>query len=192
MGLFLVFFWCAAIAQTVLRYDSRFGGFNSRLGPNKFPFGLLRELAGKGLICLAFSRPERHLWGTIEKIPGSTGITRNFVPGEPGGGTTCSGADLRCPRPIVLSPANRRGLATPEATRRARLRLAFDTAGCEFLLQQPDRPKFGAYRRSHIPFFFEAEILSRMRSPVTSRSNRAKDNRTLSVNRPIEIVILNF
>src|ERR1700736_576738 len=36
----------------------------------------------------------------------------------------------------------------------------------------------------HIPFFFEAAILSRMRSPMTSRSNCAKDNRTLRVKRP--------
>jgi hypothetical protein len=35
-----------------------------------------------------------------------------------------------------------------------------------------------------MPFFFEAAILSRMRSPVTSRSNWAKDNSTLSVRRP--------
>src|SRR5438552_1476271 len=31
----------------------------------------------------------------------------------------------------------------------------------------------------HIPFFFEAALLSRMRPPMTSRSNCAKDNRTL-------------
>ena len=31
-----------------------------------------------------------------------------------------------------------------------------------------------------MPFFFEAAILSRMRSPVTSRSNWAKDYSTLS------------
>src|SRR6516162_5473208 len=43
----------------------------------------------------------------------------------------------------------------------------------------------------HIPFFFEAAILSRMRSPMTSRSNWAKDNRTLRVKRPIEVVVLN-
>src|SRR5271169_4790082 len=43
----------------------------------------------------------------------------------------------------------------------------------------------------HMPFFFEAAILSRMRSPVTSRSNWAKDNSTLSVRRPIELVVLN-
>src|SRR5271168_1377031 len=36
-----------------------------------------------------------------------------------------------------------------------------------------------------MPFFFEAAILSRIRSPVTSRSNWAKDNRTFSVNRPM-------
>src|SRR6516225_7672596 len=43
----------------------------------------------------------------------------------------------------------------------------------------------------HIPFFFDAAILSRMRSPMTSRSNWAKDNRTLRVRRPIEVVVLN-
>src|SRR5271155_3680021 len=41
------------------------------------------------------------------------------------------------------------------------------------------------------PLFFEAAILSRIRSPVTSRSNWAKDNRTLRVRRPIELVVLN-
>jgi hypothetical protein len=34
-------------------------------------------------------------------------------------------------------------------------------------------------RRCHIPFCFEAAIFSRMRSPMTSRSNCAKDNRTV-------------
>src|SRR5215467_5549650 len=43
----------------------------------------------------------------------------------------------------------------------------------------------------HIPFLFEAAILSRMRSPMTSRSNCAKDSRTLRVKRPIEVVVLN-
>src|SRR6266581_3209842 len=43
----------------------------------------------------------------------------------------------------------------------------------------------------HIPFFFEAAILSRMRSPMTSRSNCAKDNRMFNVKRPIEVVVLN-
>jgi hypothetical protein len=42
-----------------------------------------------------------------------------------------------------------------------------------------------------MPFFFEAAILSRIRSPVTSRSNWAKDNSTLRVRRPIELVVLN-
>jgi hypothetical protein len=33
--------------------------------------------------------------------------------------------------------------------------------------------------------------LSRMRSPMTSRSNWAKESSTLSVSRPIEVVVLN-
>jgi hypothetical protein len=41
-----------------------------------------------------------------------------------------------------------------------------------------------------MPFFLEAANLSRMRSPVTFRSNWAKERRTLSVSRPIEFVVL--
>ena len=41
-----------------------------------------------------------------------------------------------------------------------------------------------------MPFFFEAAILSRMRSPVTSRSNWAKDSSTLRVSRPMLVVVL--
>ena len=37
----------------------------------------------------------------------------------------------------------------------------------------------------------EAAILSRMRSPVTSRSNCAKESSMFSVRRPIEVVVLN-
>jgi hypothetical protein len=37
----------------------------------------------------------------------------------------------------------------------------------------------------------EAAILSRMRSPVTSRSNWAKESRTLRLSRPVEVVVLN-
>jgi hypothetical protein len=42
-----------------------------------------------------------------------------------------------------------------------------------------------------MPFLFEAAILSRIRSPVTSRSNWAKDRRTFKVNRPMLVVVLN-
>ena len=42
----------------------------------------------------------------------------------------------------------------------------------------------------HMPFFFEAAILSRIRSAVTSRSNWAKERRTLSVSRPIDEDVL--
>jgi len=95
MGLFLVLFWCAAVARAVHRYYSRFGIPNSPFGSNKFPFGRLRELAGKGPICLPFSVPEWRLSGRTEKIPGSMGITGNFATGETGGGSTCNGPDPR-------------------------------------------------------------------------------------------------
>jgi len=42
-----------------------------------------------------------------------------------------------------------------------------------------------------MPFFRDAANLSRMRSPITSRSNWAKLSRMLSVSRPIEVVVLN-
>ncbi len=42
-----------------------------------------------------------------------------------------------------------------------------------------------------MPFFLEAAILSRMRSPVTSRSNWANDSSTFRVSRPMEVVVLN-
>jgi hypothetical protein len=49
MGLFgIVYWWLAALGS-----NSRFGGFNSRLGRREFPFGAPREFAYKGLICLA-------------------------------------------------------------------------------------------------------------------------------------------
>src|ERR1700751_5186343 len=41
------------------------------------------------------------------------------------------------------------------------------------------------------PFRLDAEILSRMRSEVTSRSNWANDSSTFRVSRPIEVVVLN-
>ena len=41
-----------------------------------------------------------------------------------------------------------------------------------------------------MPFFFDAAILSRIRSPVTSRSNWAKESSTLSVRQPMLVVVL--
>jgi hypothetical protein len=42
-----------------------------------------------------------------------------------------------------------------------------------------------------MPLRLDAAILSRMRSPVTSRSNWANESNTLRVRRPIEVVVLN-
>src|ERR1700757_1245324 len=110
-------------------------------------------------------------------------------------------------------------LAAAQTTRCARPQLALDAVGVQLVLQQPDRAEFGITAKDeahgfrlafdddelavlcpiperrhapiHIPFFFEAAILSRMRSPMTSRSNCAKDSSTLRVKRPIEVVVLN-
>ena len=42
-----------------------------------------------------------------------------------------------------------------------------------------------------MPFFLEAAILSRIRSPATSRSNWANDSSTFRVSRPMLVVVLN-
>src|ERR1700731_3898990 len=42
-----------------------------------------------------------------------------------------------------------------------------------------------------MPFFFEAATLSRILSPVSSRSNWANESSTFRVNRTIEVVVLN-
>ena len=44
---------------------------------------------------------------------------------------------------------------------------------------------------THIPFFFEAAILSRIRSPVTSLSNCANERGILRMSLPMGVVVLN-
>src|SRR5205085_8099096 len=44
---------------------------------------------------------------------------------------------------------------------------------------------------TQMPFRLEAAILSRTRSPISSRSNWAKDSSTFSVSRPILELVLN-
>src|SRR5689334_11735037 len=80
MGLFVVLFWCVADPSAVFQHNSRFGVFNSRLGANKFPFSWQREFARKALSRLVVFVTRRHFGRTIEKIPGSTGITGNCHP----------------------------------------------------------------------------------------------------------------
>ncbi len=80
MGFFVVLFWCAAVARGVLRHHSRFGVFNSRLGADKFPFGRLRELVGKGLICLVVFGAETALMENNRKNSRVHGNNREFRP----------------------------------------------------------------------------------------------------------------
>ena len=44
--------------------------------------------------------------------------------------------------------------------------------------------------RALVPFFLDAAILSRIRSPVTCRSNWANESSTLRVSRPMLVVVL--
>ena len=56
---------------------------------------------------------------------------------------------------------------------------------------RPDSRAEQRFKPIQMPFVFEAAILSRIRSPVTSRSNWANDRSTLRVNRPMLVVVLN-
>lgn len=68
MCLFLVCFWF-----------SRFGEFNSRLGPQNSRLGSLREFARNALISLVVFETKLHFCGENRKIPSSTGITGNLA-----------------------------------------------------------------------------------------------------------------
>src|SRR6266436_2729558 len=84
-------------------------------------------------------------------------------------------------------------LAAPQATRCAGPQLALDAAGVELVLQQPNRAEFGIATKNEAHGFrlaFDDDELAVL-CPMTSRSNCAKDNRTLRVKRPIEVVVLN-
>ena len=103
MGIFVILFWCLAAMRSVLRFSSRFGVFNSRLGPKILSFSLQRELARKRLINNDFLGTERHFSGAIEKIPGSTGITGNSPFRQ--NGWRC---DLRRPLSVVRAATQAR------------------------------------------------------------------------------------
>src|SRR5258708_3498174 len=72
--------------------------------------------------------------------------------------------------------------ASRDPQRSDQLSLCFDNGNLAVLQLIPERK----VAPTQIPFRFDAAILSRMRSEVTSRSNWAKDRSTLSVSRPIE------
>ena len=86
MGLFIVLFWCCAVAGDPLRYNSRFGVFTSRLGPNKFPFSLPRELSNKALICGVVFAGQNGGYRENRENSRFHGDNRGFAAGETGGG----------------------------------------------------------------------------------------------------------
>jgi hypothetical protein len=68
MCLFLVLFWCSAVVErrggpNIFADNSLFGDFNSRLGGANSRFAVLREFAGKRLICFTVFAAKRQLFG---------------------------------------------------------------------------------------------------------------------------------
>jgi hypothetical protein len=87
VGVFLVLFWCAAVAGAVVQRNSRnsrLRGFNSRLGTKKFPFSRLRELPDKRLIGFAFAGAETALFEDNGENSRFDGNSREFSPASDG------------------------------------------------------------------------------------------------------------
>src|SRR5215471_2660057 len=99
MGLFLALFWCASVARTVHRHNSRFGVFNSRLGANKFPFSGQREFEAKRLIRPGFSVAKTALFERNRKNSrfheNNREYRRGALPPPSGYCTAASSASLR-------------------------------------------------------------------------------------------------
>ena len=75
MWLFQLLFWCAAV---VTGSNSRFRGFDSRLGSNKFPFSRLRELARKVLTYLTVFGAKTAVLGENRENSRFQGKNREF------------------------------------------------------------------------------------------------------------------
>jgi hypothetical protein len=78
MGLFLVLFWCSVVAGGILRFDSRFGVFNSRLGRRNSRLAPLRESAGKGLIWRVVCAAKTAVTGGNQRNSRFHGNSRKF------------------------------------------------------------------------------------------------------------------
>ncbi len=92
MGLFLVLFWCAAVALCVLRHASLLGAFSSLPDPDKFAFTPLWGFR-KILIQLDVFGDEAAFVGAIEKMSLLHGNGREFRRhSRTGPGATSSGA----------------------------------------------------------------------------------------------------
>jgi hypothetical protein len=83
---FLFLLWCSAVVgrsggPNIVgdnSRSSRFAEFNSRLGRANSRFGLPREFAGKGLICLPFFSEKRQLRGQNRRNSRLNGKSREF------------------------------------------------------------------------------------------------------------------
>lgn len=90
-AMFLVltlFRWCAVLGEcrcpNIFPFNSRLGEFNSRLGGLISRFGLLREIAGNGVIQLTIFPTKRRLSGQIDDFSRFDGKNRESHPHRPG------------------------------------------------------------------------------------------------------------
>jgi hypothetical protein len=82
MYLLLIPFWCSAVMGRLDGLNnSRFGGFNSRLGPFEFPVSPLREFADNGLIWRIVFADKRQFCGRNRRNSRLYGNNRELVPG---------------------------------------------------------------------------------------------------------------
>jgi hypothetical protein len=80
MGLFLVLFWCSAVAGGILRFNSRFGVFSSRLGPRQFPVSPATGIGRQGLDLVHCLRGQNGRYrGKSAKFPAPREKPGNFA-----------------------------------------------------------------------------------------------------------------
>jgi hypothetical protein len=106
-----LFRWCAVLGEcrcpNIFPFNSRLGEFNSRLGGLISRFGLLREIAGNGLIQLTIFPAKRRLSGQIDDFSRFDGKKPGKSPPPTGLQLPDNAADQQWSGMAVLSLANR-------------------------------------------------------------------------------------
>src|SRR5882724_1285048 len=104
MGFFLVLFWRSAVLGDILRYNSRFGVFDSRLGRRKFPFSPTTGIGRQGLDLARRFCGQTTVIGENRRNSRRHAKDREFSPPpvERAVAQPANGADLALPAPIVL------------------------------------------------------------------------------------------
>jgi hypothetical protein len=118
MGLFLVLFWCSAVPGDILRFNSRFGAFSSRLGRRQFPFSPATGIGGQGLdLVRCFRHQNGRYRGKSPKFP----VPREkpgISPPPTEGAVETSASPRLSPARVATTPRARRRPTTPARAHR--------------------------------------------------------------------------